>query len=436
MGGGVEATVMNHYRHIDRSQVQFDFIVQTDSTMVPKDEIESLGGRVFYVPPYSNPVKYVNACRKLFQQIHPRIVHSHMNAVSVFTLMAAKQAGVPVRIAHSHSTSNPNEKAKTLVKNVLRPFSKVYPTHLAACGDYSARWLFGDQTVDQGKVKIIRNAIELDRFAFDEEARTRLRKEIEASDDIRVIGQVGRFSAQKNQLFSLDVLAELVKKNPRVLLVFLGVGDDMDKVKAKAHDLGLSDHVRFLGMRSNVNEWYSAFDVLLFPSLYEGLPLTAVEAQVSGLPLVVSDKVPKEADLILALAVVLQRRDWENPGVTQLNRLAAHPPFASWRNSEEARTDRPSQQLRSLNGEWRLMRYFLLTHLCGISHRIWCLELAILKSPFKKLQSNNFIKLVYHFVIIKTTIKLLKYRFIKNVGENVGDSLAIEKPLKPLSQLG
>ena len=301
MGGGVEATVMNHYRHIDRSQVQFDFIVQTDSTMVPKDEIESLGGRVFYVPPYSNPVKYVNACRKLFQQIHPRIVHSHMNAVSVFTLMAAKQAGVPVRIAHSHSTSNPNEKAKTLVKNVLRPFSKVYPTHLAACGDYSARWLFGDQTVDQGKVKIIRNAIELDRFAFDEEARTRLRKEIEASDDIRVIGQVGRFSAQKNQLFSLDVLAELVKKNPRVLLVFLGVGDDMDKVKAKAHDLGLSDHVRFLGMRSDVNEWYSAFDVLLFPSLYEGLPLTAVEAQVSGLPLVVSDKVPKEADLIPSL---------------------------------------------------------------------------------------------------------------------------------------
>ena len=301
MGGGVEATVMNHYRHIDRSQVQFDFIVQTDSTMVPKDEIESLGGRVFYVPPYSNPVKYVNACRKLFQQIHPRIVHSHMNAVSVFTLMAAKQAGVPVRIAHSHSTSNPNEKAKTLVKNVLRPFSKVYPTHLAACGDYSARWLFGDQTVDQGKVKIIRNAIELDRFAFDEEARTRLRKEIEASDDIRVIGQVGRFSAQKNQLFSLDVLAELVKKNPRVLLVFLGIGDDMDKVKAKAHDLGLSDHVRFLGMRSDVNEWYSAFDVLLFPSLYEGLPLTAVEAQVSGLPLVVSDKVPKEADLIPSL---------------------------------------------------------------------------------------------------------------------------------------
>ena len=166
MGGGVEATVMNHYRHIDRSQVQFDFIVQTDSTVVPKDEIESLGGRVFYVPPYSNPVKYVNACRKLFQQIHPRIVHSHMNAVSVFTLMAAKQAGVPVRIAHSHSTSNPNEKAKTLVKYVLRPFSKVYPTHLAACSEYAARWLFGDQVADAKQVHIIHNAIDIDRFTF------------------------------------------------------------------------------------------------------------------------------------------------------------------------------------------------------------------------------------------------------------------------------
>ena len=110
VGGGVEATIMNHYRHIDRSRVQFDFVVQTDSTLVPREEIESLGGRVFAVPSYKNPVAYMRGLERLFRQTHPDIVHSNMNAISVFTLCAAKRAGVPVRIAHSHSTSNPDER--------------------------------------------------------------------------------------------------------------------------------------------------------------------------------------------------------------------------------------------------------------------------------------------------------------------------------------
>lgn len=123
MGGGVEATVMNHYRHIDRSRIQFDFIVQNDSTVVPEDEIKALGGRVFTIPSYKHLSAYINACEQLFCDLKPTIVHSHMNALSVFPLGAAKRAGVPVRIAHSHSTSNPREYTKTAVKMALRPFA-------------------------------------------------------------------------------------------------------------------------------------------------------------------------------------------------------------------------------------------------------------------------------------------------------------------------
>ncbi|PLS23808.1 glycosyltransferase, partial [Bifidobacterium imperatoris] len=133
MGGGVEATVMNHYRHVDHDRVQFDFIVQDDSTVVPAEEIESLGGRVFEIPSYKRLPAYMKACERLFRELRPSIVHSHMNSLSVFPLKAAKDADVPVRIAHSHSTSNPREYAKTAMKMVLRPFSRVYPTHYAAC---------------------------------------------------------------------------------------------------------------------------------------------------------------------------------------------------------------------------------------------------------------------------------------------------------------
>ena len=295
--GGVEATVMNYYRHIDRSQVQFDFVVQTDSTAVPEDEIKSLGGRVFYVPSYRNPVEYVNACRKLFDQIHPCIVHSHMNAISVFTLMAAQQAGVPIRIAHSHSTANPNEKAKTLIKNMLRPFSKVHPTELAACSEHAARWLFGDQVVDSGRVHIVHNAIDVDRFTFNPESRSRKRRELGVDDSQLVVGQVGRICFQKNQTFTINAFSELLKKRPDAVLVFIGSGDDSD-LRAQLHDLGIEHNVRLMGIRDDVAEFYSAFDVLAFPSMYEGLGMASIEAQTADLPVVSSPALPEEAILI------------------------------------------------------------------------------------------------------------------------------------------
>lgn len=297
-GGGVEATIMNHYRHIDREKVQFDFVVDDDSTVIPQNEIESLGGHVYTVPSYKRLAEYLITCHDLFTQVNPTIVHSNINSLSVFPLYAAKQAGIPIRIAHSHSTASPKEGAKTIMKMALRPFSKVFPTHYAACSEYAARWLFGNDLVDTGKVKIIKNAIDTGHFAFNASVRDRKRSELGLTNDQFVVGQVGRMCPQKNQLFSLDIFSQLLSKKPNSVLVLVGDGDMMNEVESKIELLGIKNSVRLLGIRSDVAELYQAFDVLLFPSLYEGLPLTGVEAQMSGLPIVASSTISKETKII------------------------------------------------------------------------------------------------------------------------------------------
>ena len=161
INGGTEAFAMNYYTHIDRSKVQFDFFVESTSKIIDRELIESLGGRVVIIPSYKNPFNYIKILTKLFKDGNYDIVHSNMNALSVFTLRAAKKAGVPIRIAHSHSTSNKKEWKKTIIKNLLKPLSKIYATHYFACSELAGRWLFGNKTFDKGQVKVINNAIEL-----------------------------------------------------------------------------------------------------------------------------------------------------------------------------------------------------------------------------------------------------------------------------------
>lgn len=295
MGGGLEATIMNHYRFLNHDEVQFDFIVQEDSDHVPSKEILDAGGRIYTVPSYKNLPNYIKTCKHLFTEIRPDIVHSNMNALSVFPLRAAKEAGIPIRIAHSHSTDNPNELIKTTAKALLRPFSKMYPTHLAACGTLSAQWLFGKAAMRSGDIHYIHNAIDLQRFVFNQDKRHALRSALGISENQFLIGQIGRFSTQKNQSFSIDIMQRLIQIDPNATLVFLGIGDTMEDIKKKVVKLGLQSHIRFMGLRNDANAWYSAFDALLFPSLYEGLPLTVIEAQAAGLPIVSSDHVTEEA---------------------------------------------------------------------------------------------------------------------------------------------
>lgn len=298
LGGGVESVVMNYYRNIDRNKVQFDFLCSESSTDIPYEEIEKLGGRVFIVPNYTKVFKYQKELQKIFKENNYKIVHSHINTMSVFPLRAAKKAGVPVRIAHSHSTTNKKEKKKNLLKQVLRPFSRVYATDYMCCSELAGRWLFGDKEYDKGNVYLLNNAIDLDKFKYNESLRKEKRKELGISDDTLVIGHVGRFVEQKNHRFLIDVFNEIHKKNSNSLLLLVGQGPLKKEIENKVEELKLNDSVRFLGQRNDINELYQAFDVFCLPSLYEGLPVVGVEAQATGLLCELSNDMTKETKVL------------------------------------------------------------------------------------------------------------------------------------------
>ena len=297
-GGGVEAVVMNFYRNIDRNKIQFTFVCDEDSTDIPYEEIEKLGGKIIIVPPYSKPFKYHSALKKALKEDDYKIIHSHISTMSVFSLFAAKCAGVPVRIAHSHSTTNKKEKKKNLMKQVLRPFSKVFATDYMCCSELAGRWLFGNKEYDKGNVYLLNNAIDLDKFKYNESLRKKKRKELGIKDDTLVIGHIGRFVAQKNHDFLIDIFNEIHKKNNNSILLLAGQGPLMEDIKNKVKELNLDGSIKFLGQRNDANELYQAFDVFLLPSLYEGLPVVGVEAQASGLLCYLSDDMTKETKVL------------------------------------------------------------------------------------------------------------------------------------------
>lgn len=298
IGGGVEAVTINYYRNIDKNKVQLDFICDEDSTNIPYEEIERMGGKVIIIPSYSKPFKYHKALKRVLKEGNYKIIHSNINTLSVFSLFAAKCAGVPVRIAHSHSTTNKKEKKKNLMKQVLRPFSKVFATDYMCCSELAGRWLFGNKEYDKGNVYLLNNAIDLDKFKYNESLRKKKRKELGIKDDTLVIGHIGRFVAQKNHDFLIDIFNEIHKKNNNSILLLAGQGPLMEDIKNKVKELNLEDSVKFLGQRNDANELYQAFDVFLLPSLYEGLPVVGVEAQAAGLLCYLSDDMTKETKVL------------------------------------------------------------------------------------------------------------------------------------------
>lgn len=293
VGGGVESFVMNYYRHIDRRYIQFDFIVDNDSKIVPTEEIKMMGGNVWIVPPYQDVRNNQNRLHDLFCNNGWTIVHSHLNALSVFPLRAAARAGVPVRIAHAHSTLGKGETGRNLVKRLLRPLSTQYPTNLFACSRHAGDWLFGANS----NYRVISNAIEINRFLFDYECRTRLRRQLGISDSEFVVGAVGRLVTQKNYKFLIKTFKLLTQRRSDSKLVIVGDGPLMGELHEMCSSLEIEKKVLLLGMRNDVDKLYQVFDVFAMPSIYEGLGIAAIEAQASGLPCILSTAVPDEVDL-------------------------------------------------------------------------------------------------------------------------------------------
>lgn len=291
LGGGVEAVVMNYYRHIDRDRVQFDFLVDADSTFVPRDEIDFLGGRVFQIPPYQHLVSYLHELNCLFQKEKWPIVHSHINTLSVFPLYAAARAGVPVRIAHSHATAGQGEPVRNMVKYLLRPFANLFPTHRLACSNYAGKWLFG--TAD---FKVIVNAFELEGLEFSRDARGKFRRDYGICESTYVFGHAGRFAPPKNQARLIRLFNSILVDRPNAMLVFAGQGPDLETCEDLVRDLGLSEKVIFVGQCQNMLAFYSGIDAFVLPSAYEGLGLALVEAQDAGLPCIASQTISQEAN--------------------------------------------------------------------------------------------------------------------------------------------
>ena len=178
------------------------------------------------------------------------------------------------------------------MKNILRPFSKKYATHYFACTEHAGRWLFGNKAFDDGKVFIVNNGINIDSYIFNEKTRKEKRNELNIKDTDIIIGHIGRFMKQKNHEFLIDVFKELYKENSNYKLMLIGQGPLQDEIKQKVKDLCIEEAVVFLGQKSDANKYYQAMDLFLFPSLYEGLGMVFVEAQVSGLPSIASTEVP------------------------------------------------------------------------------------------------------------------------------------------------
>lgn len=308
---GLETMLMNYYRNIDRNEIQFDFLTHRPNRSDYDDEIESLGGKVYYAPRlypqnYLSYFKYM----KEFYATHTeyKIVHSHIDSMSYLPLLAAKKANIPIRIAHSHNTAIDRDY-KYFLKSYFKLKLPEVANYYCACGKAAGEFLFPGK-----KYTYIPNAIEIDRFLYDKNVRIKKRAELGIKDEI-VIGHIGRMSYQKNHKFLIDIFEEILKRENNCVLLLIGVGEKLDEIKKYVEKMDLNDHIRFLGNRSDVGELYQAMDVFVMPSLFEGLPVVGVEAQFSGLPCIFSDKVPEEVEFTNKVKFVplnYEKKVWAN----------------------------------------------------------------------------------------------------------------------------
>lgn len=302
--GGAETMIMNIYRNIDRSKVQFDFVVHTSDKCDFDDEIKSLGGRIFSVPRFNlkNALFYKSAWRKLLSK-HPewKMIHGHIMSVASIYLTIAKNFGL-VTISHSHIAGK-TQGIKSMVRDVLQ--KQLTADYYMACSNSAGEWLFGDRIVNNKHYYILPNAINVDKFRYNPECREQKRKELGLTNEV-LIGHIGRFQNQKNHLYLIEVFNKFVKRINNSKLLLVGRGELEEQVKKRVNELGIQDKVIFAGVRFDVNELIQAMDVFVFPSLFEGLGIVLIEAQTSGLPCVMSDTVPKEAILIEDLVTVMK----------------------------------------------------------------------------------------------------------------------------------
>ena len=297
--GGTETVLMNLYRRLDYSKFQFDFVVHVTHECAYESEIDSLGGRVIRTNKYfvKNYLSYSRWWRDFLAE-HPEypIVHGHQGSTAPVCLHEANRAG-RISIAHSHATRDSQRNLRTLLWELNSLPTRFVAQQFLACSEEAGVDRFGHKIVSSPRFHIMKNGIDVARFAFNHDARKRLREEFGAGEDCFVVGHVGRFSVPKNHAWLLRVFKAVLAIQPNAMLLLIGQGDLENAIRSQANNMGIASRVRFLGAHTDVETFYSAMDAFCFPSLSEGLGMVAVEAQVSGLPVIASEAVPMLADI-------------------------------------------------------------------------------------------------------------------------------------------
>ena len=295
--GGAETFIMSVYRNIDRKKVQFDFMVHTTEKCAYDDEIEALGGRIYRVPTYSgvNHLDYKRKWGNFFENNKEhKIIHGHMTSTASIYLKIAKKYGLTT-IAHSHSTSSGDGFSSKVKDYLQKPLINI-SDHLFACSGAAGAWCYGEEVEKKANFKVVKNAIDIEKFTFDQTSRDAKRQELNVENKF-VVGHVGRFFAPKNHDFLINVFAHIHKTNHNAILLLIGDGDLRSGIEQKVKALGLESNVIFTGVREDVPELLCAMDVFVFPSLWEGVPVTLIEAQANGLRCIISDAVTDEVKI-------------------------------------------------------------------------------------------------------------------------------------------
>lgn len=293
--GGIESYLMNYFRRLVREDIVFDFVTDYKD-IAYKDEIEELGGKVYYIPSRREGIiKHMRALRNILGEHceYKEVYFNILSASEVFTVLSVVGVKGVKRIVHSH-----NNSVKTIRRHkALRPVLNMISDIKLACSDEAAQFMFGQKSYDRHEVEIILNAIDVEKYCYDEIKRNEIRKQLKVEDAF-VVGHVGRMCYQKNSVFLLEIFSHVCKKDKNAVLLYVGDGEDREKVESAISEYNIEKNVILLGMRSDVNELLQAMDVFLLPSRFEGFGMVLLEAQAAGLHSITSeDVVPKSVDV-------------------------------------------------------------------------------------------------------------------------------------------
>ena len=307
--GGAETRVMEIYRHIDKAKYPFDFAIHTSKHCFYTDEVLKLGGHIYSLPRFNgiNYFKYKKAWEKLLSENPLDVIHGHQTTTAFIYLKVAKKLGIKKRIAHAR-----NANKDSLIKKYLAKLARFYATDLLAVSKLAAISEFGKKNT-RTKVKIIPNSFNYKRYEFNEAKRLEVRQNLNISEDTKVYLNVGRFHPQKNHMFLIRLFHQIILEQPHSRLILIGSGPLESKIVKKIDNLGLSEKVHLMKPQSNIEDYYSASDCLLFPSKYEGLPGVVIEAQINGLPCLISNEISKEliiSDRVTFLPLKPKKKYW------------------------------------------------------------------------------------------------------------------------------